>query len=251
MTFMGIGISFIIAIFFAIHVVRTGREMYWLMILFLFPILGSVVYFFAVYLPESHLHHGVRKASSAAARALDPGKGLREAERAFDLTPTAQNQMRLARAFLEAGEYEQAARHFEACLQGPFANDPEIRLGVAHARVKGGQGAAVLELLLPIRQQKPDFRPEQVALLLAQAFALEGRHQEAATEFASAANRFGSVETRAEYAIWALGRGEMEIANAQYREIERSMKHWNKYAQTLHKPLMKRLEAALAAARKG
>lgn len=250
MPFMGIGIHVLIALFFAVHVIRTGREMYWLMILFAFPLLGSLVYFFAVYLPDSRLHHGVRRATSAAARVLDPGKELREAERAFDLTPTAQNQMRLASALLEAGDSTQAAQHFEACLKGPFANDKEIRLGAARARLQSGHGAAALELLEAIRKQDPDFRPEQTAVALAQAYALEGKHQNARTEFTSAATRFGSVEARGEYAIWALGVGDMDAANEQYREIERSMKYWNSYSRSLYKPLMRRLDAAFAAARK-
>jgi len=247
MPFMGIGIHVLIALFFAIHVVRTGREMYWLLILFMFPLLGSLVYFFAVYLPDTRLHHDVRRAAVTAANALDPGKELREARRAFDLTPTAQNEMRLANALLEAGASAEAAEHFEACLKGPFANDSEIRYGAARARVQNGQGAAARELLETIRKQAPEFRAERVTLLLAQAYALEGRQQEARTEFVAATTRFGSVEARAEYAIWALGVGDVEAANAQYKELERAMKHWSKQSRALHKPLMDRLDTAFAA----
>jgi hypothetical protein len=250
MQIMGIGVHILIALFFAVHVVRNKREMYWLFILFAFPLLGSIVYFFAVYLPDSRLHHGVRRATSAAAKALDPGKELREAERAFDLTPTAQNQMRLANALLEAGDSDRAAEHFEACLKGPFANDLEIRLGAARARVQSNHGAAALGLLEDIRSQNPDFRPEQVTLLLARAHAMEGNHQAARNEFISAATRFGSVETRAEYAIWALAVGDRAVADEQYREIERAMKYWNDYSRAQYKPLMKRLDAAFAAARR-
>jgi len=250
MPYMGLGIHVLIALFFAVHVVRTRREMYWLMILFAFPLLGSIVYFFAVYLPDTRLHHDVRRATAAAAKVLDPGKELREAERAFDMTPTAQNQMRLASALLEAGDSAKAAEHFESCLKGPFANDLEIRLGAARARLQSGHGAAALELLEAIRRQNPDFRPEQTGLALARAYALEGKHQDARAEFISAATRFGSVEVRAEYAIWALGMGDLDAANEQYREIERAMKYWNSYSRSLHKPLMKRLDAAFTAARK-
>jgi hypothetical protein len=250
MPFMGIGIHVLIALFFAFHVIRTGREMYWLLILFAFPLLGSIVYFFAVYLPDTRMHHGVRRATAAAFKTLDPGKELRDAERAFDMTPTAQNEMRLANALLEAGAASQAAQHFEACLKGPFANDLEIRFGAAKARLLNGQGATAIELTEPIRRQNPDFRPEQVALLLARAYALEGKQQNARTEFVSAITRYGSVEARAEYAIWALGMGDMDAAAEQNKELERSMKYWNKYTRTLYKPLMKRLEDAFAAARK-
>ena len=38
-----------LAAFFAMHPVRSGRPSYWLFVLFSFPMLGSVVYFFAEY----------------------------------------------------------------------------------------------------------------------------------------------------------------------------------------------------------
>ncbi len=250
MGYMGIGIHVLIALFFAVHVVRTGRETYWLFILFSFPLLGSVVYFFTVYLPDSRMHHDVRRVAKATAKALDPKKELREALHAFDLTPTAQNQMRLASAYLEAGNFEQAAQHFEACLHGPFASDPEIRLGAARARIQNGQGAEAVGLLESIRKENPDFRPEQISLLLAKAYSLAGRQLDARNEFVAVTNRFGSVESRTEFAIWALGVGDKDVAVEQYREIERAMKHWNNYTRSLHKSLMRRLDAAFASSRK-
>lgn len=251
MSFMGLGIHVIIALFFAVHVVRTRREMYWLMILFAAPLLGSIVYFVAIYLPEMRLHRGVRQVTAAAVKAIDPGRELREAERAFELTPTAQNQMRLASALLEAGNTGQAAQLFEACLHGPFANDPDMRFQAATARMQNGQGSAAIELLEAIRGQNPEFRQEQLSLLLAQAYAHEGNQQSARAEFISVTNRYGSVEARVEYALWALGRGDMQTAEEQYRELERSMKYWNKHTKALHKPLTRRLDAALASARAG
>lgn len=142
------------------------------MILFAFPLLGSVVYFFAIYLPDSRLQHGARKITTATLKALDPDKELREAQQAFELTPSAQNQMRLAAAYLEAGDAQQAAQQYEACLQGSFANEREMLLGAARARLQNGQALAAIELLLKIRQHHADFRLEQVTLLLAKAYAL-------------------------------------------------------------------------------
>lgn len=248
MPLMGLGLHVLVALFFAVHAVRTGREMYWLMILFAFPLLGSIVYFFAVYLPGSRLHYDVRKATVAAVKTLDPGKELRDAEQAFEFTPTAQNQMRLAQALLEAGSTAEAVRHFNACLKGPFASDPEIRLSAARAHLLNGEGAAAIELLDAIRKQNADYRAEQVSLLLAQAYAREGRNNDARTEYISAVARFGSFEARAEYAIWALSVGDMLAASEQYSKIERAMKHWNRHTRSLNSSMVKRLELAFAAA---
>lgn len=250
MPFIGIGLHILVALFFAIHAVRTGREIYWLVILFMFPLLGSIVYLFAVYLPDTRLQYAVRNTVSAAAKKLDPGRELRETQQAFDLTPTAQNQMRLAAALLAAGVTNQAIEHYEACLQGPFASDPEIRLGAARARLQGNHYPAAIVLLEAIRSENPSYRAEQVTILLAQAYAHAGRCDEAKSEFTAAVTRFGSFEVRAEYALWALSIGDFDSARAQYQEIANAMKHWTKHARTLNKPIVERLENAFAAAEK-
>ena len=121
MPFAGLGLHVVLALICAVHVVRTGQQLYWLFILFTFPLLGSAVYFFVIYLPNSRLDRGARRAVAAASRAIDPGRDVREARSAFDETPTAQNQMRLAAALLETGEAEEAAKLYEGCLKGPFA----------------------------------------------------------------------------------------------------------------------------------
>src|SRR5471032_3393468 len=167
MTIFGIGIHILIAIFFAIHVVRNGQQLYWLLILFMFPLLGSVVYFVAIYLPSSGLQRGARKAVSVAAKTLDPGRELRDALAAFEYTPTAQNQMRLASALLETG------------LQGVFSSDLEIRYSAARAWLECGNGAKALPHLEFIRNKDLHFRPEQVAILTARALAGTGRNSEA------------------------------------------------------------------------
>ena len=110
----------LVALFFAVHAIRTGRQMYWLLILFSFPLLGSVVYFFAEYLPSSKMERGVKKVSSVALQLLDPTRELREARQAFELTPTVQNRMRLAAALDGAGEYAEAVEQFDSCLKWPI-----------------------------------------------------------------------------------------------------------------------------------
>ena len=246
MPVFGLGVHMLIALFFAIHAMRTGQQMYWLIILFSFPLLGSIVYFAVIYLPDSRLDRGIRKATVAARNVLDPGRELRDAERAFELTPTAQNQLRLANALLEAGFSTHAQQEFEGCLKGPFAEDPDIRFSAARAMLQNHQGARAVDLLNSIRKKSPEFRPEQVSRLLAQSLSAAGRRDEARQEFMSAVARFDSFETRAEYAIWALQIGDADTAIGLQREMESSMRHWNKHTRSLNKPLTRRLDNAFA-----
>ncbi|GGY88109.1 tetratricopeptide repeat protein [Pseudoduganella plicata] len=246
MPFLGIGLHVLVAIFFAVHAVRSRQQMYWLMILFAFPLLGSVVYFFGVYLPASRLQHGARKVVAGAARVLDPTRELRAAQEAFDFTPTAQHRMRLAAAQLEAGEAAAAARTYEECLQGPFAADLEIRLGAARANLACGQYDAARRHLEFVRRTDVHFRSEQTGLLLAQALAGAGQAEAARAEFEAVVNRFGSFEAKAEFAIWAAGAREYQLAHRLQNELQSTMDHWNRHTHTMNLPLIRRLEAAFA-----
>jgi len=247
MVIFGLGIHIFVAIFFAIHAMRTGREIYWLVILFMFPMLGSIVYFVAIYLPGSRLPFDMRKVTAAAIQHIDPQKELREAEVAFDLTSTAQNQMRLANALLEAGETSKAVQHFNAILNGPFANDPEICFGAVQAKFVNGEYVAVIDLIQKIRKINNMFRPEELSVLLAKAYASSEKEQDARNEFVDAINRYGGFEARAEYVIWALKIGDFEAAMVQQKNIEQIIKHWNKHTRSINQELINRLSDEFAA----
>ncbi len=247
MPILGLGIHILVALYFAVHAIRHGQQMYWLLILFSFPMLGSVVYFFAIYLPNSRLEHGARKVIAAAAKSLDPTRELREARAAFDYTPTAQNQMRLATALLEGGAGAEAADTYEACLRGAFASDLEIRFGAARANLACGRTGAAIGHLELIGRGDANFRAEQVALLLAQSYAGAGRGADAKAAFESALARFGSFECRAEYAIWAAGAGEAETAGHLQLELQRTVQRWSRHTREINMALIRRLNAALGA----
>lgn len=244
------GLHILIALFCAVHVVRSGQQLYWLFILFAFPLLGSAVYFFAVYLPNSRLERGAFKAVSAAARALDPGRDVREARAAFDVSPSAQNQMRLAEALLNNGEAPEAARLYEGALKGPFASDPDLRFGAVRAYVESQRFDAALPHLQTLKAERPDYRPDQVLLLLARSFAGTGRSAEARESFEAAVRQYGSFEAHAEYSIWALATGDAATAARLQTEIDRQVKQWNAVSRQLNEPVMLRLKAAHELARK-
>ena len=245
MTFAGIGLHVFIALLFAIHVVRTGQPMYWLIILFIFPLLGSIVYFFAVFLPGFRLNHRTRRVVAAAAKALDPKREIREAQAAFDELPTAQNQIRLAEAQLELGLSEAAADNYEACLKGPFLSSLEIRFGAARAFVECKRYQEAIEHLEAIQNIDQVFRREAVSLLLARSYAGVGRNDEARAKFEAVLARYGTFEARAEYAIWALSVGDTATAARLQAEIHHITKRWSPEARELNAASMQRLNAAL------
>jgi hypothetical protein len=248
MPIVAAGLYFGLAIFCAVHVVRTRQNLYWLLILFGFPLLGSLVYFFAVYFPNSRLQRQALKTVAAAARAIDPQREVREPRLLFDETPTAQNQMRLASALLEVGQAQEAAQCYEACLKGPFSGDPEIRFGAARAQLACERPADALRLLEPLQREHPAFRPEPVALLLARALAGSGRQAEARATYEAAIARFGTWEAKAEYAIWAYAGGDLVTAERLRVELEKIAARWTPLTRELNEGAQRRLQAARALA---
>jgi hypothetical protein len=250
MPFAGLGLHVVIAVLCAIHAIRNRQQMYWLFILFAFPLLGSLVYIFAVYLPNSRLERGAMKAVSAAAKAIDPTREVREARAALEDAPTAQNQMRLAAALLDVGEAAEAAQQYQSCLQGPFASDPDIRLGAAQSFVECQRYADALRYLEPLRAERPEFRAESVSLLLARSYAGTSRGSQARAEFESAISKFGTYGAKAEYAIWAYAMGDVATAERLSAELEKISARWNSLTRDLNAPAARRLAAARALAGK-
>ena len=242
---LGIGLHMAIALFFAIHAMRNRQPMQWLFVLFAFPLLGSIVYAFAVYLPTSRLERGARRAVVAAARAMDPGGDVRAARGALEDAPTAQNRMRLAAALLAAGEAREAAEHYETCLTGPFASDPVIRLGAATAFTECARFADALVHVETLGAEAPDHRPEEVAILRARCLAGLSQLGEAREAFQYAVDRFDTYATKAEYVIWAAALGDRDTVARYEADLDRMAKRWTPLAREHHQPVQRRLRAAL------
>lgn len=247
MPFAGVGLHVIIAIFFAVHAVRTGQNNYWLFVLLAFPFLGSLVYLLAVYLPSTRLERGARKLAVTAMKALDPKRELRDAQAAYDYSPTAQNEIRLAQALLAAGQAALAVKHFEASMKGPFANDLEIRWGAAQAAFEAGQPQAALQHLRTIAQTDVQFRAEQVGVLTTKAYAASGDADMAQKSFEFVHQNFGSFDVMAEYAIWCAQAGNWTKAEQLEAEMSKAQTNWGSQQRELNRETLRRVKTAFAA----
>jgi hypothetical protein len=250
MPFIGLGVHVLVAIFFGVHAIRTGRNLYWLIVLFSFPLLGSIVYFLVEYLPQSRLERGVNRAAGAAMKLLDPEREYRDAVAAFELTPTAQNKIRLARACLERGRVDEGIVHYRDALQGPFANDNELLFGYTRALVEQGSaecGREALVALARLKQAHPDYRKDEVALLVARAYTAAGQDEDAGRAFDFALKLYNDVETRARYIAWLSSRGDAATARRHFDDLAKAARHWNAHARSMNREWMALAEQSVKA----
>ncbi len=234
-----------IAVFFAIHAVRTGRNMYWLFVLLVFPFLGSVIYFFAEYLPEQRNSRVVRKTGAAFKSMIDPGRELREAEQALEQTPSMGNRLRLAQALYGAGRAAEALPHFQACAHGVFANDPEALLGLArtqYALKQPGEAWATLGRLL---QAQPERQTGEMALLYAE-LAAEVAPDQAEAAFQLALTRHGGIATNSAWGCWLVAQGRAAEARPVLEQVLKDARLSPPHSRNLHREAIASAEAALS-----
>ena len=183
-----------------IHAVRNGQPIYWLLILFMFPFLGSVVYVVAIVLPEMRHSRGARQASRKVRTLLDPDRELREARGAYEDAGSVVNRLRLADALVADGKPADALPLYEGALTGLYADDPEILVRKARALLESGRAGDAKTTLDTLIAAKPEFRSAAGHLTYARAVAALGDRDKAREEFDVLVDYFPGLEARARYA---------------------------------------------------
>jgi hypothetical protein len=218
-----IGLSLIFSIALCVHVVRTGQQMYWLMIILLFQPLGGLVYLLAIVAPEFLGGAKAQKARQAARQVLDPQREYREATRAVDDAPTVTNRNRLAVAASGLGKHAEAERLYAEALQGMYADDPQLLLGRANALIELNRAAEALPLLESLSAQSPAARTPNVALAMGRAYHALGRDAEADTALRWAAAHLPGFEGMARYAVFLAQTGRKDEAREALVEIDKRL----------------------------
>lgn len=238
----GLGLHVLIAIFFAVHAMRTGQDRYWLMILFMFPLIGSVVYAIAIWLPEMRHTHAGRQLVKGVRNLVDPDRELRAAQDAYDVSASADNRLRLADALLVKGRATEATVLFRAAMSHVHRDDPVIHVRLAHALLEAGDAAAAREELDALRRAHPGFKSQEGHLYYARALAGLGERERAREEFDALIGYYAGFEPRARYAEALLQWGETGAARDLAAASMKQAARLPKYARRMNHVWIKRLE---------
>jgi hypothetical protein len=239
----GLGLHVLLALFFAHHATTTGQDKYWLFILFAFPLLGSVVYAIAIFIPAlRHTREGAMVVRGAR-KLLDPTRELRAAQEQLDIAATADNRLRLAEALLETGRASEAVVQYQAALVGVHAGDPSIRVRLAHALVDAGQPQAARADLEALIVEQPNFRSPEGHLVYARALAALDERSKAREEFEVLVGYFAGLEARARYAEALLAWGDGPRLRDLLAESNKAIKRMPGAARNINKPWIDLLKA--------
>lgn len=214
-----LGAHILIAVACAVHALKTGRQIYWLFILFMFPGLGSVVYVIVEVLPGLTDSRQARAAGAAARKAMDPGRELREARQQLDVARTPANLRRVGDAYLDMDRPGDALPLLQEAATGILSDDEGLLTAKARAEYGCALYSDAIATLEALKDAHPRTSMPQAHLLYARALEGAGHDEEALEQYENVAGYYPGAEARARWAILLEKLGRREEAAERWNEI--------------------------------
>jgi len=216
-------LTYVPSVLCGIHVLRTGREMFWLWLFIIGPLIAPAFYLFAVLIPEWMGGRTARGLGRATQQALDPERDYRNAMRALEDTPTIGNRMKVAQAAAALGRWDNAEAQWAQCVDSHWAEDPAVLMGHANALLELGRYQEALTRLEQLKKLGREGETPVAALAFARAYEGLGRNQEADDAYRFAADRVPGLEAGGRYVAFMAKLGRREDAEIGLAELDRRL----------------------------
>jgi hypothetical protein len=208
-----------IQVFLIVHVIKTGRNMIWILALGLLPLVGSIAYVVVEILPEFLGGKAARRAKSGVQRMMDPDRDLRRASAEVEISGNVDARRRLAEELLERSQFDAAIDVYQGGLKGIFEHDPTLLMGLARAQFGKQNFAEARATLERLTQHNSDFKSADAQLLYARTLEAEDALEEAERVYATLAPGFPGAEARLRYGLLLKRRGKLPEANRVLKDL--------------------------------
>jgi hypothetical protein len=203
----------------AVHALRTGRALWWLAVILFFPLLGALIYFLVEILPELRAGRGIRRLGHDVVKTVMPDAELHRRAEELAVCGSVQNKLALAQECTARGHFDEAIQLYESAREGPFAEAPDLLLGLARVRFYNGEPKTARALLEPLAAAHPDYYPQDVAILKARAADAAGDSETALHELEAMLDRSVGLEARFRYGEILARIGKTREAKAELKTV--------------------------------
>lgn len=107
------------------HAYTRRVEIWWYILIFLFPLIGCGIYLFK-HINTPYAMDTIGNIVEEVKETVDTGYRARKLEAQLDFSDTVQNKLILGTEYMNKGYYEDAFALFESCNNGVFKNDSEV-----------------------------------------------------------------------------------------------------------------------------
>lgn len=212
-------LSIVLQIACCVHVIRTGRPLYWVFILLVFSFIAVAIYFIAEILPGLGNDPAARKVVRKVKDRIDPEREKRSASQQFGLSDTQATRRRLAEESLRSSDFQQAVELYRGALKGLYETDPEMMMGLARAQFGLGQAAEARATLDALIAANPGYRSKDGHLLYARTVEAGGDLPAALHEYESVVQGYPGEEARLRYGMLLVRNNDHTKAREVFNEI--------------------------------
>lgn len=220
-----------------VHVMRTGRNQMWIMIIVFASIIGCIAYFIVEVMPSFGLNRQIRQAKAQVGAALDPERDLRDARKRLDPADTPANRIDTADALVMLGRHKEAVPLYRQALAKIGASDGRTGEKLALAMFESGDATNAITQLDTLPSTRSIADQDRRALIRAKSMELLGRDDDAATIYAEIVTRVTGEEVRCRYAALLLRQGKRESARVTLEEVELRMKSMSRGQRSAEAPM--------------
>jgi hypothetical protein len=212
-------LSLLIQAALIVHVIRTGRNMLWILAIGFLPGIGSLAYVAAEVLPELFRGRTARRAKTGIGRMIDPNRDLRRASAEVQISGNVDARRRLGEELFERDQFDEAIEVYRGGLKGVFEHDPTLLFGLAKAQFGKQDFAAARTTLELLTQQNPDFKSADAQLLYARTLEERNALDEAEREYARIAPGYPGAEARLRYGLLLKRLGKLQEAQRVLKDL--------------------------------
>jgi hypothetical protein len=230
----------------AVHVVRSGRPLYWVWILFIGSYLAVIVYVIAAVIPDLRNDPRSRHAARKVLHTFDPERQRRMIKTRLEIADTVDNRRALAEECMRLRDYTNAVELYRSVLKGVYASDAAFLLGLAQAQAGSEDFAGARTTLDTLFSTNPNFRSSDAELLRARVLQAQGDLDAALEQFRMLAISYPGEEARFRYGALLKQRERFGEARTVFREMLARARHAPRYYRKKEKDWLDSAQRELA-----
>jgi len=190
-------------IFCGIHSYRRGTLNRWIFLIAFLPIVGSIIYLYSEVLSNKSTFRAISKPTINISATINPAGRIKKLEEELQFTNTFANKVKLADAYLTAGQTDKAIDLYKSSLTGAFDENEHVMAQLIVAYYSQQRYGEVIPLAKKL-YKLPQFMRSKAHLLYAQSLEHLGKTEEAEAEFKAMKGRYSYFEQRYEYGLFLM-----------------------------------------------
>jgi hypothetical protein len=230
----------------AIHVVRSGRQLYWIWILLIGSYLGVLVYVITAVIPDLRNDPRSRSAARQVLHTIDPERRRRQIKQRLEIADTVDNRRALAEESLRMGDFSNAAELYRSILKGMYATDASFLLGLAQSQAGADDFAGARETLDRLFESNPGFRSNDAELLRARVLQSQGDVEAALDCYRALSTSYAGEEARFRYGALLKERGRFSEARDVFGDMLKRARNAPRYYKKKEKVWLDSAQRELA-----